>query len=101
MAISIVVSIMQKQYSIAEARDKLASIVHEVEEAGPVTLTRRGKAVAVLIAKSEYERLRSGKLDFWSAVERFRASHDLNRLAASDLDFEGLRNQDTGREAPW
>jgi prevent-host-death family protein len=49
---------MQKQYSIAEARDKLPSIVHEVEKAGPIKLTRRGKPVAVLIAESEYERLK-------------------------------------------
>lgn len=92
---------VQKCYSIAEARDKLASIVHEVEEAGPVRLTRRGKAVAVLVAEAEYERLKGGKTDFWTAVERFRDTHDLNALWTPDLDFEALRDQSAGRDAPW
>jgi prevent-host-death family protein len=61
---------MQKQYSIAEARDKLASIVHEVEKAGPIKLTRRGKPVAVLIAESEYERLRGGKARAFGLLSR-------------------------------
>lgn len=92
---------MQKQYSIAEARDKLASIVHEVEEAGPVKLTRRGKPVAVLITESEYERLKSAKTSFWAAVENFRATHDLKQISPPELDVEALRDQSAGREAPW
>lgn len=91
----------QKLYSIAEARDKLASIVHEVEETGPVKLTRRGKPVAVLMAELEYERLKGGKTNFWTAVERFRATHDLKQLWTPDLDFDGLRDQSAGRKAPW
>ena len=92
---------MQKQYSIAEARDKLASTVHEVEKAGPIKLTRRGKPVAVLIAESEYERLRGGKASFWTAIERFRTTHDLGELGVTDADFEGLRDKRPGREVPW
>lgn len=92
---------MQKRYSIAEARDKLASIVHEVEEAGPVKLTRRGKPVAVLITESEYERLKGGKTSFWAAVENFRATRDLTQIWTPEFDAEALRDQNAGREVPW
>lgn len=74
--------------------------MHEVEEAGPIKLTRRGKAVAVLMAESEYERLKGGKVDFWASVETFRATHDVKELAATEI-FKGLRDQGTGRETPW
>jgi len=38
---------MQKQYSIAEAKNKLPAIIHDVEEGSIVQFTRRGRPVAV------------------------------------------------------
>ena len=38
---------MSKSYSVANARARLANIVHEVEAGAEVELTRRGKKVAV------------------------------------------------------
>lgn len=37
---------MPKSYSIAEARNDLPSILHDVERGGSVTITRCGKPVA-------------------------------------------------------
>lgn len=51
---------MEKSYSIAEARNDLASIVHDVEGASAVELTRRGRPVAVLLSVEEYRRLAAG-----------------------------------------
>lgn len=45
-----------RQYSVAEARDKLAALVHEAERGRPVRITRRGKPVAVLVSESEFQR---------------------------------------------
>jgi prevent-host-death family protein len=92
---------LEKYYSIAEARDKLASIVHEVEERGPVKLTRRGKPVAVLISESDYEWLTGRRQDFWSVVEQFRATHNLDELNVTDIDFHGLRDKSPGRDFQW
>jgi prevent-host-death family protein len=50
-----------KTYSISEAKDQLPRIVHEAEAAGAVALTRRGKPVAILISKAEYDRLQRRK----------------------------------------
>ena len=44
---------MQKQFSIAEAKNRLPTIVHSVENGPPVELTRRGKPVAVLLSIQE------------------------------------------------
>jgi antitoxin Phd len=60
----------RKQYSIAEARDRLPALVHEVEENGPVELTRRGKPVAVVLSMQEYERLQPRRVGFWENYER-------------------------------
>ncbi|MGH8680224.1 MAG: type II toxin-antitoxin system Phd/YefM family antitoxin [Burkholderiales bacterium] len=52
---------MTKTFSISEAKDQLPRIVHEAEAGGAVALTRRGKPVAVLISKAEYDRLQRRK----------------------------------------
>jgi prevent-host-death family protein len=52
---------MEHEYSIAQARDQLPGIIHEVEKGRTVTLTRRGKAVARLVSMREYERLAGEK----------------------------------------
>jgi len=46
-----------KQHSIAEARNNLPSLVRAAESGKAVELTRRGKPVAVLIGRRQYERL--------------------------------------------
>jgi len=43
--------------SIAEAHNHLSLLLKRMEE-GPVIITRRGKAVGVLIDPKEYERIR-------------------------------------------
>ncbi len=43
--------------SIAEAHNRLSRWLKKVED-GPITITRRGKPVGVIIAPQEYERLR-------------------------------------------
>jgi prevent-host-death family protein len=90
----------QKQYSIVEARNQLANLVHQVEATGPVTLTRRGKPVAVLIAEAGFERLQGIKTDFWTAAEQFRAKHALAESGA-DFDTSGMRDKSAGRRPPW
>ena len=42
--------------SIADAHNRLSALLKEVEKS-PVVITRRGKAVGVLISPAEYERL--------------------------------------------
>lgn len=79
-----------KTVSIAQARDSLTELLYEAEEGRPVQVTRRGKAVAVLLSEAEYERLRSaaGSADFgaWAQAWRLRLSAGFEGVTAAELD---------------
>lgn len=89
---------MQKQFSIAEAKNKLPTIIHFVEKGPSVELTRRGKPVAVLLSVQEYERLNREYTGFWNAVSQFRRKMADEGVVISDNDFSGLRDSSAGRE---
>ena len=89
---------MQKQISIAEAKNKLPSIVHFVEKGPYVQLTRRGKPVAVLLSIHEYEKLSRKYAGFWSALSTFRKRLNEESIEITDIDFEDLRDTTPGRE---
>ena len=92
---------MPKTYSIAEARQNLAAIVHEAERRSPVALTRRGQPVAVLLSMQEYQRLLSKEIHFWDAYTAFRNSVDLTQLDIEPNVFHGVRDPEPGREVEW
>ena len=83
---------MQKEYSIAEAKNKLPSIIHDVESGNSAKFTRRGKPVAVLLSLYDYEHLLKQKRSFRSNAFKNRS------LMISDDDFKGLRDMTTGRK---
>lgn len=87
---------MTKRKTIAETRDNLARLIHEVEDGEPVEITRRGRPVAVLLSIAAVERLRSGKGGFWDAVERFRDQNDLDELDLAEA-LDEVRDGSTGR----
>ncbi len=91
-----------KRYSIAEARDRLAALVHEAECGRPAELTRRGRPVAVILSLDAYRRLaQSEQADFWSAYERFRESVDPADLVDEPDPFADVRDRSPGREPGW
>ena len=92
---------MSKSYSIAEARQNLAAVVHELELEPSIQLTRRGQPVAVLISVGEYQRLQSGKSSFWNAYESFCATVDLATQKIEPAVFAEVRDQAPGREVNW
>ena len=47
----------QMSISVAEAHNRLSRWLNRVEN-GPITITRRGKPVGVIVSPEEYERLR-------------------------------------------
>ena len=90
---------MVKTYSIAEARDNLASVVQEAEEGMQVQVARRGKPVAVLVGVEDFERLSKKKPGFWEAYQEFRRRVDLEELNFDpDEIFRDVRDQSPGRD---
>jgi len=92
---------MDRSYSIAEARDKFASIVHDVEENSAIELTQRGMPVAVLLSIDEYRRLTGTRDGFWDAYSEFLEGRDLAQMNIGPEVFQDLRDASTGREPGW
>jgi prevent-host-death family protein len=78
-----------KTVSIAEAKNRLTELLREVERGVPVAISRRGRSIAVVIADSEYARLRSaaGGADFsaWLANWRTRAGTGFEGISPDEL----------------
>ena len=92
---------MSETYSIAEARDQFAALIREVEHASePVSVTRRGKPVAVILSVDVYERLAAHQQarDFKSAYREFRERWDAVSMDVADDVWQDVRDKESGRE---
>lgn len=81
-----------KILSIAEAKNTLPELIHQVERGEPIQIARRGQVVAALLSEVEYQRLKSAAA----------ASSDFARWAHSwraqlPPDFEGLTQDEISR----
>ncbi|MBW4572611.1 MAG: type II toxin-antitoxin system Phd/YefM family antitoxin [Tolypothrix carrinoi HA7290-LM1] len=90
---------MPDQYSIAQARDRFAQIVHQAENGKPVEITRRGQSVAVVLSLSEYQRLIRENSKFGAELATFRQKYQISRLNINpDEIFDNVRDRTSGRE---
>jgi prevent-host-death family protein len=87
---------MQIEISVSEVKKNFSSVIRDVEAGSPVRLTRRGKAVAVLIPFHDYENKKTG---FWEELMMLRQTIENEGIDISDSDFAGLRDPSPGREA--
>ncbi len=92
---------MTPRYSVAQARNRFAEIVHSLESQSRVEVTRRGRTVAVMISIEAYEQMQAGQAAFWDSYQAFRAVHDLAGLDIGPETFAGTRDRSPGREAAW
>jgi prevent-host-death family protein len=93
---------MLDKYSIAEARDNFAQVVHAVEQGNSVEITRRGKSVAVVLSLAEYQRLTTRKVEFGEGLEAFRQKYQVQNLDIDpDYIFEDIRDRSPGREVEF
>jgi prevent-host-death family protein len=83
---------VEVQYTVAEAKNKLPSIIHSVENGPPVKLTRYGRPVAVLLSINQYEKLSRTKEGYWDALQSFRNCMEKEDIRIADSDFEELRD---------
>ncbi len=86
---------MHKRYTVAEAKNQLPAMLHEVERGGPVEITRHGKPVAIVLSFAEYARLRPARVDLWEAYHRWREEH---AGVLTDTDVDGLVEPDRDQE---
>jgi prevent-host-death family protein len=67
---------------IAQAHNRLSSLLKKVQKS-PILLTRRGKAVGVLISPEEYERLR--QFEAYNSVLRLSKTLREGGVSAAEL----------------
>ena len=82
------------QISIAEAHNRLSYWLNRLED-GPITITRRGKPVGVIMAPEDYERLRQFRA-YQQVIQLAQTLHESGVTAdelyqASRDDLEGPR----------
>lgn len=85
-----------KTVSVADAKNRLPELVHEVEVA-PIEIRRRGRPVAVLMSKEQFDRTRARGDGVVQAAARFR---EAMRTVSEDWEspFEALRDRSPGRD---
>ncbi len=79
--------------SVAEAHNRLSRWLNRVQD-GPITITRRGKPVGVIISPGEYERLR--RVQAYLQMLRLSQSLRESGLTADEL-FQASREELEGR----
>lgn len=78
---------MERMVGVEEARSRLGQLADEVSEADEsVVLTRRGRAVAVLISAAEYRRLVDERRHRARAELQDRLAEVRHRIAEAGLD---------------
>ena len=87
--------------SVAEARQNFARLIKRAEQGRAIEITRRGQPVAVIMSASDYLALTGERPSFIEAARRVRERLDIDSLGISDEDFEGLRDQSSGREVSF
>lgn len=87
---------MNRSYSVASARAKLAEIIDEVASGDDVEIVRRGKKVAVMVSPTRYARMSGARPQFGDAYAAFMRKH--GGAFGVDEDFaEDLRDRSLGR----
>jgi len=79
---------------IAHAHNRLSSLLKKAQE-NPILLTRRGKAVGVIISPEEYERLR--QFEAYNNVVRLSQNLRESGVTASEL-YQSSRHELEGEE---
>ncbi|MFN0207691.1 MAG: type II toxin-antitoxin system Phd/YefM family antitoxin [Planctomycetota bacterium] len=89
---------MAKQYTISEARANFPTVVDEAESGRQIALTRRGKAVAMVISIHEYERLAGTQASFGEAYKNFLTKFSLDEVGVDPDYFSSVRESSDGRK---
>ena len=81
-----------KRVSVAQARNNLPALIHETETE-PIEIVRRGKPVAVLVSREDFDRI-TPRPSFYEAMLQWRKKYE------AELDGEGWlpkRDESPGR----
>ena len=92
---------MTRKVSVAEAKNNLPSIIHEVESGTYVEITRHGKSVVIVIATGDFQRLSEKGRGLWKDLRRVRNIMASEGIAITEDDYRPLRDTSNGRPFEW
>jgi len=94
--------VTMKTNTIAEAKNNLSHLIHQLEVEEPIHLTRYGKPVAVMMSETQYKQLISPVKSLNSAILNWRNQLDEpSDIALSDKELKTIRKESSGREFSW
>jgi len=88
---------MQRSYSIADARAKLAELIDAALGGEDIEIVRRGKKVAVLVSPARYARMAGEKTAFGDAYDAFMKGRDPKSFGLDAEELERSRDRAPGR----
>lgn len=91
-----------KTTTIADAKNHLSNLIHQLENSEPVHLTRYGKPVAVMMSENHYQKLVKPQKSLHAAIQNWRShiSGD-EETGFTTEELEKLRAESQGREFSW
>ena len=89
--------------SVAEAKTRLTGLIHRVEGAEVVHLTRRGKSVAVLMSETDDAALhpQQTRPGLWDAIAEWRTQTAFDGPDLTPQEIDGWRDPSPGRVFDW
>ena len=89
-----------KSSTIAEAKNNLSQLIHQLESDEAIHLTRHGKPVAVMLSEANYQKLANKNNSLYQAIQQWRNELD-NDVALTETELKSLRAASSGREFSW
>jgi len=93
---------VMKTSTIAEAKNNLSHLIHQVEGDEPVHITRYGKPVAVMMSEAQYNALATPTKSLNAAILNWRSKmeNDID-CGLTETELSTIRNEATAREFTW
>lgn len=89
-----------KTSTIAEAKNHLSKLIHQLESDGAIHLTRHGKPVAVMLSEANYQKLTQKNKGLFQAIQQWRSQLDEDS-ALTEAELKQLRASGQEREFSW
>ena len=86
--------------TIAEAKNNLSQLIHQLDSGEPIQLTRHGKPVAVLLSETNYQQLKNQGPRLYHAIQQWRTQLDED-AGLTESELKRLRATIPGREFSW
>ncbi|CCE23772.1 type II toxin-antitoxin system Phd/YefM family antitoxin [Methylotuvimicrobium alcaliphilum] len=89
-----------KTSTIAEAKNNLSQLIHQLESNEAIHLTRHGKPVAVMLSEASYQRLAQKNTGLFKAIQQWRCQLDADSTL-TDAELKQIREASQEREFSW